>query len=100
MKVELRTELDEILKAQLELNQRKNAVRNVGIAECRKLIAMLDLTPADLFGDTVKSNEKSKRERVVYVNPDDPTQTCSNYGRKPEWFKKLQAEGREIPRLQ
>ena len=38
MKVELRTELDEIQKAQLELNQRKNAVRNVGIAECRKLI--------------------------------------------------------------
>ncbi len=99
MKVELNAELDEIRKAEQQLAQRKNAVRGAGIAECRKLIKMLDLTPADLFGETV-APEKAKRERVVYVNPDDPSQTCSNFGRKPDWFKKLRAEGREIPRLQ
>ncbi len=99
MKVELKTELDEIQKAEQQLAQRKNAVRSAGIAECRKLIKMLDLTSADLFGEAV-APEKAKRERVVYVNPDDPSQTCSNFGRKPDWFKKLRAEGREIPRLQ
>lgn len=99
MKVELKTALDEIQKAEQQLAQRKNAVRGAGIAECRKLIKMLDLTPADIFGEEAVP-EKAKRERIVYVNPDDPSQTCSNYGRKPEWFTKLRDEGREIPRLQ
>ena len=99
MKVELNAELDEIRKAEQQLAQRKNAVRGAGIAECRKLVKMLDLTPADIFGEEAVP-EKAKRERIVYVNPDDPSQTCSNYGRKPEWFTKLRDEGREIPRLQ
>lgn len=100
MEIQLEEGLDEIQKAQLELNQRKKAVRNAGIAECRKMIQLLGLTPADLFDEVRADAERKARKRFLYINPDNPAQTCSNYGRKPEWFKKLQAEGREIPRLQ
>lgn len=45
MEIQLEEGLDEIQKAQLELNQHKKAVRNAGIAECRKMINLLGLTP-------------------------------------------------------
>lgn len=94
MNPKLKEELDPIQTAETMLKARKVALRDSAIAECRRIINTLGLTPAQLFGNALKSDD---RKRFVYVNPDDPTQTCSNLGRKPAWYTNLRKEGREIP---
>lgn len=99
MEIRLNDALSELLKSEVELKIRKAAIRDAAIREFRKMIQMLDLKPTDLFDTCEVGSANTDRKRFVYVNPDNPKQTCSNLGRKPAWFTKLREEGREIPTI-
>lgn len=90
-------DLAEIQALRDDIKKRENAVRDRCIERCRQIIELGNLTAEDIFGKPGAKKNKGSRERTVYYNPENPSQTCTQFGRKPDWFKKLQEEGKEIP---
>ena len=69
-------ELEE--KLALERSKRKNA----NILECVAFIKSKDCTPDDL-----------KSHFAKYRNPDNPDETWSGKGKKPQWFHDAETKG-------
>ena len=80
-------DLAEIQALRDDVKKREEAVRDRCIERCRQLIELANLTADDIFGKPGSRKGRGPSER----------KTCSQFGRKPKWFKKLQEEGKEIP---
>ncbi len=96
------TELDELSALiQRERAGKLDEARRTMIAEFEEKAASIGLTPDQLFGQSRKAPEKSKRGRkteqqsapaaVKFRSPDG--QTWSGRGRKPTWLTRAEAGG-------
>lgn len=97
MDEDILNDLAEIQALRDDVKKREEAVRDRCIERCRQLIELANLTADDIFGKPGSRKGRGPSERKIYYNPDNPSETCSQFGRKPKWFKKLQEEGKEIP---
>jgi DNA-binding protein H-NS len=92
----------EELEAKIE-EARKSEVSLI-ITDILEKIASYKLTAEDLGFKTAKTpgrkaggTPKEKTEKVVkYRNPEEPEQTYSGHGRKPDWLKAKIAEGKTL----
>ncbi|MEY8830231.1 H-NS family nucleoid-associated regulatory protein [Sedimentitalea sp. XS_ASV28] len=56
---------------------------------------------SELSGDQVtRKSAKGSKAAAKYRNPDDPAQTWSGRGRKPQWIHDALANGKDIAELE
>lgn len=96
----------DLLKQQEELAKqieeaRKNEIASV-VAEIKTQIEEYKLTAEDLGFTSAKTRGRkagtsTKGEKVVkYRNPENPEQTYSGHGRKPDWLNAKLNEGKTL----
>jgi DNA-binding protein H-NS len=92
-----RAELEQ-LKSDIDrqLAQKASDEKKLALAEAEKAAAQFGYSLAELTGaDNGRKLVKAKASGVVkFRNPEDATKTWSGRGRRPEWIKVLDAEGR------
>ena len=79
-----------IEKALKSVEQRE---RKMALAEAEKAAAQYGFSLSELTGAGGKAGRAKSPAAVKYRNPEDPTQTWSGRGRRPEWIKALDAAG-------
>lgn len=57
------------------------------VDDARRRIAQIAQQAGIALQDLFKKPKKTNKSSVVYVNPDDDTQTWSGRGRQPAWVK-------------
>ena len=89
-----RDELEQLTVAiQDELKKRKVEERKKALAEAEAAAAQYGFSLAELTSGGKASKMKSASV-IKYRSPEDPSKTWSGRGRRPEWIKQLDADGR------
>lgn len=85
-------ELDELRKQiDVEIKRRQQSEKSRLRAEIQRLAAESGLTIEEILGGKISGK---KTVAPVYANPEDPSQTWSDRGRKPAWFIAVLAAGK------
>lgn len=90
---QLRKDVDKALVA-AEQKERKNALKAAQEAAAKFGFSLEDLS------DIAKPISKRAKAGPKYCNPENPTQTWSGLGRKPNWVHEALANGRDISDLE
>jgi len=80
-----------------EITTRREAERERVLQQMRELAASIGTTPEELFRRAGKLTEKVVA--VKYRNPDDPSQTWSGRGKRPQWVVDALAAGKTLDDL-
>jgi len=86
-----------IPKIEKELERRREQKQKEALAKMREIAEEIGMTPEEILGlggGGGKRRRKGKRERTVWQHPDDPDKVYRG-GRKPEWLRELEEDGRE-----
>lgn len=81
-----------------EILNRREAERERVLAQMRELAASIGTTPEELF----RRSGGKVAEKVVavkYRNPDDPAQTWTGRGKRPQWVVEALAAGKTLDDL-
>lgn len=89
--LELRNRVEKALKA-AEVRERKEALK-----AAEKAAAEYGFSLSELSGDSAKSAKSSKAK---YQNPNNPSQTWTGRGRKPQWVHDAIKAGTDITDLE
>ena len=81
--------------AELEEEQRKQALEKVEAAA-----AEVGMTPAQLLKHFGVGKPVKKPVKPKYRNPDNPDETWTGRGRKPEWVAAWLKDGKELAELE
>ena len=65
-------------------------------AKINRLLDGSGFTVAELYGFTTKRGRNGSKSAPKYANPDDPTQTWTGRGRKPNWLVARLKKGAKI----
>lgn len=90
--------LDEINQIMRELNKERgeiiNSEKSEKIKEVKSIISEYGITASDLG---FRKSGSTKKSEPKYQHPDDPSLTWSGgAGRKPNWVKEWESEGKDI----
>lgn len=80
-----------------EIISRREADRERVLAQMRELAASIGTTPEELFRKMGRPAEKVVA--VKYRNPDDPAQTWTGRGKRPQWVVEALAAGKTLEDL-
>lgn len=83
--------IDEELK-QREIEERKDAK-----ARIRELAASIGMTPEEVLG--IESAKRTTAGEPKFRNPDNPDQTWTGKGKRPNWLNEALAQGRPLEEL-
>ncbi len=89
--LELRNRVEKALKT-AEVRERKEALK-----AAEKAAAVYGFSLSELSGDSAKSAKSSKAK---YQNPNNPSQTWTGRGRKPQWVHDAIKAGTDITDLE
>ncbi len=89
--LELRNRVEKALKT-AEVRERKEALK-----AAEKAAAEYGFSLSELSGDSAKSAKSSKAK---YQNPNNPSQTWTGRGRKPQWVHDAIKAGTDITDLE
>lgn len=91
-------ELKEMVKRiEDELEHRRVQEIKQTAIQIRKLAASVGKTAEEVM--TIGSHKKSKSQ-PKYQNPDDPKQTWTGRGKRPNWFREAIARGKVLKELE
>ena len=76
---------DLIAETEAEVERRKAADRERFLAQAREIATQYNLTLEEFFQTPIK--QRRGRVRTKYRNPDNPDETWTGRGKKPEWFE-------------
>ncbi|EEE38985.1 DNA-binding protein, H-NS family [Rhodobacteraceae bacterium KLH11] len=91
--LELRGQVEKALK-RAETRERKEALK-----AAENAAAEYGFSLSELSGDVAKS-AKGPKAAAKYRNPNDPTQTWTGRGRKPQWVHDVLKAGADISDLE
>ncbi|MFC3612412.1 H-NS family nucleoid-associated regulatory protein [Lutimaribacter marinistellae] len=91
--VDLRDKLDVAIR-DAEKRERQEA-----LAAAEKAAAEFGFSLSELSADT-RSSTKGTKARAKYRNPENPEQTWTGRGRKPQWIHEALARGVDISDLE
>lgn len=94
-------ELENLVRdAQAEIVNRKEAERQRVLDQIRELAASIGTTPEALLKQQAggRGGGGAKVE-AKYRNPDDPSQTWSGRGKRPQWINEALAAGKTLEDL-
>lgn len=75
--------------------------RREALEAAEKAAAEYGFALSELSGDAGKRKAgKAPKSKAKYHNPQDPSQTWSGRGRKPQWFHDAMAKGTDISDLE
>ena len=88
-----------IKTAQQEILHRKDAKRELALQKVLAAAQEAGMTPQELAALVAKGKRRGKRGVVAWQHPDDPTKVYRG-GKKPDWLKELEAEGRKAAKVE
>jgi len=90
-------ELQELAKTvENEIEKRQSESKKVVLDQIKELAQSIGMTIEDVIGRGKKSQKRSALPpSTMYVNPENPQQTWSGRGRRPNWAREML--GRGIP---
>lgn len=100
MNISYKQALENLKKAQAEVEQARQAELGQVIKEIKEKIAEYDLTAEDLGLKPGAKKSVAKRGEAKYVNPENAAQMWSGKGRKPAWVMEYLAQGGKLSDLQ
>lgn len=103
MKIDLKkltgAELETLIEdAQKELKSVRAREKNEALKAAKAAAAKYGFSLDELSGGTAKS--KGPKSAPKYANPNDPSQTWSGRGRKPQWVHDAIAKGIDMSKLE
>lgn len=103
MKIDLKklsgTELEKLIDdAQKELKSVRAREKNEALKAAKAAAAKFGFSLDELSGGAAKS--KGPKNAPKYANPDDPSQTWSGRGRKPQWVHDALAKGMDMSKME
>ncbi|WP_170467094.1 H-NS histone family protein [Ruegeria arenilitoris] len=87
---------DQVEKALIDAEKRE---RKEALEAAEKAAAEFGFSLCDLAQDAAPSG-KSSKTKAKYRNPEDPNQTWSGRGRKPQWIHDALQAGADISELE
>lgn len=81
-----------------EITNRRQAERERVLEQMRELAASIGTTPEDLFRRTGRVVEKAV-VAVKYRHPNNPSQTWTGRGKRPQWVTDALASGKTLDDL-
>lgn len=100
MNISYKQALENLKKAQAEVEQARQAELGQVIKEIKEKIAEYDLTAEDLGLKPGAKKSVAKRGEAKYANPENAAQVWSGKGRKPAWVMEYLAQGGNLCDLQ
>lgn len=99
MNISYKQALENLKKAQAEVEQARLAELGQVIREIKEKIAEYSLTIEDLGLKSGAKKSAAKKGEAKYVNPDNAAQTWSGKGRNPAWVVEYLDRGGSINEL-
>ena len=99
MTISYKEALENLKKAQFEVEQARLAELSLVIKEIKEKIAEYHLTAEDLGLKSGAKKTAAKKGEAKYANPTNIAQTWSGKGRKPAWVEEYLARGGDINSL-
>lgn len=91
-------ELNELAKnIDKELKQREIEELKHAKAQIRELAASIGMTPEEVLG--FESAKRTTAGEPKFRNPDNPDQTWTGKGKRPNWLNEALAQGRPLEEL-
>jgi len=89
-----------------ETERRREARKREAYEKMRAIAEGVGMTPEELLGIGARGGSrrrgggrKGKRGKMLWQHPDDPTKEYRG-GKKPDWLRELEAEGREALKVE
>lgn len=81
---------------EIEISSRREAERERVLSQMRELAASIGTTPEELFR---RAGKVADVVAVKYRNPDNPAQSWSGRGKRPQWVVEALAAGKSLEDL-
>jgi DNA-binding protein H-NS len=93
-------ELENLVRdAQAEIVSRKEAEKQRVLDQIRELAASIGTTPEELLRQQAGGRGRGAKVEAKYRHPDDPSQTWSGRGKRPQWVNDALAAGKSLEDL-
>jgi DNA-binding protein H-NS len=84
-------------KIENELENRESQKKKVVLDQIKELAQSIGMTVDQIVASERKGSKKAKAAAgAAYVNPDNPKQTWSGKGRRPNWAKQMLEQGKKL----
>lgn len=95
-------ELQDLAKAiESELERRQSESKRVVLNQIKELAQSIGMTVDEVIGMDKKKHKRSAAlPSTMYVNPENPQQTWSGRGRRPNWARDILDRGESLKTLE